>query len=58
MAPIIAVCAWPLIDDIGLKHGMSAETHDYVGECWKLIDEILNATLFLMIGFEIFCHDL
>ena len=53
-APIMAVCAGLLIGDIGTKHGMSAETRDYVDAFWKLIDEILNAVLFLMIGFEVF----
>ena len=50
----MAVCAGLLIGDIGAKHGMSAETRDYVDAFWKLIDEILNAVLFLMIGFEVF----
>ena len=53
-APIMAVCAGLLIGDIGARHGMSAETRDYVDAFWKLIDEILNAVLFLMIGFEVF----
>ncbi len=53
-APIMAVCAGLLIGDIGTKHGMSAETRKYVEAFWKLIDEILNAVLFLMIGFEVF----
>jgi CPA1 family monovalent cation:H+ antiporter len=53
-APIMAVCAGLLIGDIGAKHGMSAQTRDYVDAFWKLIDEILNAVLFLMIGFEVF----
>lgn len=53
-APIMAVCAGLLIGDIGAKHGMSEETRNYVDAFWKLIDEILNAVLFLMIGFEVF----
>ena len=53
-APIMAVCAGLLIGDIGAKSGMSAQTRDYVDAFWKLIDEILNAVLFLMIGFEVF----
>ncbi|MDO6727432.1 sodium:proton antiporter [Cognatishimia sp. 1_MG-2023] len=53
-APIMAVCAGLLIGDIGAKHGMSQETRMYVDAFWKLIDEILNAVLFLMIGFEVF----
>jgi CPA1 family monovalent cation:H+ antiporter len=53
-APIMAVCAGLLIGDIGTQHAMSDETQDYVHAFWKLIDEILNAVLFLMIGFEVF----
>lgn len=53
-APIMAVCAGLLIGDIGTKHGMSAETRKYVDAFWELIDEILNAVLFLLIGFEVF----
>ena len=53
-APIMAVCAGLLIGEIGTKHGMSEETRKYVEAFWKLVDEILNAVLFLMIGFEVF----
>jgi CPA1 family monovalent cation:H+ antiporter len=53
-APIMAVVAGLLIGDVGAKHGMSAATRDYVDTFWKLIDEILNAVLFLLIGFEVF----
>lgn len=53
-APIMAVCAGLLIGDIGAKHGMSEETRQYVEAFWKMIDEILNAVLFLLIGFEVF----
>ncbi len=53
-APIMAVCAGLLIGDVGAKRGMSDETRRYVDAFWKLIDEILNAVLFLMIGFEVF----
>jgi CPA1 family monovalent cation:H+ antiporter len=53
-APIMAVCAGLLIGDVGTKYGMSAEKRQYVDAFWKLIDEILNAVLFLMIGVEVF----
>lgn len=53
-APIMAVCAGLLIGDVGAKYGMSVETRKYVDAFWKLIDEILNAVLFLMIGVEVF----
>lgn len=53
-APIAAVCAGLLIGDIGAKHGMSAQTREYVDAFWKMIDEILNSVLFLLIGIEVF----
>ena len=53
-APIMAVCAGLLIGDVGAKYGMSDETRQYVDAFWKLIDEILNAVLFLLIGVEVF----
>ena len=53
-APIMAVVSGLFIGDVGMKHGMSEETRKYVDAFWKLIDEILNAVLFLMIGFEVF----
>ncbi len=53
-APIMAVSAGLLIGDVGTRYGMSEETRKYVDAFWKLIDEVLNAVLFLMIGFEVF----
>ncbi len=53
-APIMAVCAGLLIGDVGAAKGMSEITRRYVDSFWKLIDEILNAVLFLLIGFEVF----
>lgn len=53
-APIMAVCAGLLIGDIGTRDGMSAQTAQYVDAFWKMVDEILNAVLFLLIGVEVF----
>ena len=53
-APIMAVCAGLLIGDVGTSQGMSEQTRRYVAGFWELIDEILNAVLFLLIGFEVF----
>lgn len=53
-APIMAVVAGLFIGDVGMAHGMSEETRKYVDAFWKMIDEILNAVLFLLIGFEVF----
>jgi Na+:H+ antiporter len=51
--PIMAVVAGLFIGDVGMKHGMSQQTREYLDAFWKLIDEILNAVLFLMIGIEV-----
>ena len=53
-AQIMAVCAGLLIGDVGTAKGMSEQTRTYVAGFWELIDEILNAVLFLLIGFEVF----
>ena len=53
-APIMAVVAGLLIGGVGAKYGMSEETRNYVDSFWELIDEVLNAVLFLMIGVEVF----
>ncbi len=53
-APIMAVTAGLLIGDVGTKYGMTEETRRYVSAFWHMVDEILNAVLFLMIGFEVF----
>lgn len=52
--PIMAVVAGLFIGDVGVKYGMSAETRKYLDSFWELIDEILNAVLFLLIGIEVF----
>ncbi|WP_095589185.1 cation:proton antiporter [Actibacterium ureilyticum] len=53
-APIMAVVAGLMIGHVGMKYGMSEVTRDYVDAFWKLVDEILNAVLFLLIGIEVF----
>ncbi len=53
-APIMAVVAGLLIGHVGKRDGMSELTRRYVEGFWMLIDEILNAVLFLMIGVEVF----
>jgi Na+:H+ antiporter len=36
----------------GMRKAMSDVTRDYLKKFWELIDEILNAVLFILIGFE------
>ncbi|ABV93876.1 hypothetical protein Dshi_2140 [Dinoroseobacter shibae DFL 12 = DSM 16493] len=53
-APIMAVVAGLMIGEVLSEHRMSELTRTQVDMFWHLIDQILNAILFLMIGFEIF----
>lgn len=51
--PLTMVAAGIIIGNFGKKTAMSATTKDYLNKFWELIDEILNAILFLFIGFEL-----
>lgn len=51
--PLTMVAAGLLIGNYGKKVAMSPLTKDYLTKFWELIDEILNALLFLFIGFEL-----
>jgi len=50
--PVAMAVAGLLIGNAGVAHAMSDTTRDYVLKFWALIDEILNAILFLLIGLE------
>ncbi|MTH80279.1 cation:proton antiporter [Paracoccus aestuariivivens] len=52
--PIMAVIAGLFIGDVGKKFGMGAITQEYLDKFWEIIDEMLNAVLFLLIGVEVF----
>lgn len=51
--PLTMVAAGIIIGNYGKRTAMSAETKDYLNKFWELIDEIMNAVLFLFIGFEL-----
>ncbi len=52
--PLTMVAAGLIIGNFGRKKTlMSPITKDYLDKFWELIDEILNAILFLFIGFEL-----
>lgn len=51
--PIATVAAGLLIGYRAPKDAMSERTERYVSALWTLIDEILNAVLFLLIGLEV-----
>lgn len=52
-APIAAVAAGLLIGNHGRAFAMSDTTRQHLDTFWELIDEILNAVLFLLIGLEV-----
>ena len=54
--PLAMVVAGLFIGNRGRNFGMSIQSKKHIYEFWELIDEILNAVLFLLIGFEIFGH--
>ncbi|MBL0218802.1 MAG: sodium:proton antiporter [Myxococcales bacterium] len=51
-APIAVVVAGVVVGNQGRRLAMSDETRHHVDLFWELIDEILNAVLFLMLGLE------
>jgi CPA1 family monovalent cation:H+ antiporter len=51
--PIAMVVAGLLIGNHGRVMAMSASTREHIDTFWELIDEILNAVLFLLIGLEV-----
>ncbi len=51
--PIAVVAAGLLMGDLGLSMAKSETAYRYVRSFWTLIDEILNALLFLLLGFEL-----
>ena len=50
--PLAMVVAGIIIGNKGEREAMSETTKDYLNKFWELIDEMLNALLFLLIGFE------
>ncbi|MGJ8678054.1 MAG: cation:proton antiporter [Akkermansiaceae bacterium] len=55
--PLAMVIAGLMIGNHGRENAMSERTRMQIDTFWELIDEILNAILFLLIGLEIFVLD-
>jgi CPA1 family monovalent cation:H+ antiporter len=51
--PLAMAVAGLLIGNFGVSYAMSDVTRDYVIKFWELIDDLLNAVLFLLIGLEV-----
>lgn len=52
-APLAMVAAGLFMGNFSSSFKMKSETQDYLIKFWELIDEIMNAVLFLFIGFEL-----
>lgn len=51
--PIAVVVAGLLIGNHGRRFAMSDKTREHLDTFWELVDEILNAVLFVLIGLEV-----
>lgn len=51
--PLAMVAAGLVVGNYGRNNAMSAVSRDYLDKFWELNDEVLNAILFLFIGFEL-----
>jgi len=51
--PLAMVVAGLITGNKSRKDGMSETSRDYIDKFWEMIDEFLNALLFLLIGFEL-----
>ena len=51
--PIAMVISGVFIGNTGRQFAMSETTREHVTSFWHMIDEILNAALFVLIGFEV-----
>lgn len=51
--PLAMVVSGLITGNHGKKYGMSDITSEYIDKFWELIDEILNALLFVLIGLEL-----
>ena len=50
--PLAMVAAGILIGNLGRRKAMSDVTREHVDQFWELLDAMLNAVLFVLIGFE------
>jgi sodium/proton antiporter, CPA1 family (TC 2.A.36) len=50
--PVAMAVAGLIMGNQGVRYAMSETARDYVVKFWQVIDEILNAVLFLLIGLE------
>lgn len=51
--PLAMVASGLFIGNTGHRGAMSDETADYINKFWEMLDEVLNAILFVLIGLEL-----
>jgi CPA1 family monovalent cation:H+ antiporter len=51
--PLSVVAAGLIVGSRGRRYAMSDESEQYLSAVWTLIDQILNAVLFMLIGLEV-----
>lgn len=51
--PLAMVVAGLFVGDHAREHAMSRQTEDYIDKFWELMDSILNALLFVLMGLEL-----
>lgn len=56
-APIAVVVAGLMMGSLGRTYAMSPLTQERIDMFWELLDEVLNAVLFLIIGLEVILLD-
>jgi len=52
-SPLAMVTCGLIIGNYGKYFAMSTQSKDYLDKFWEMLDEILNAILFLLMGFEL-----
>jgi CPA1 family monovalent cation:H+ antiporter len=50
--PVAVVIAGLIIGSIGKRYAVSARTHDYLSKFWGLVDALLNALLYFLVGLQ------
>jgi CPA1 family monovalent cation:H+ antiporter len=51
--PLAMAVAGLLVGNYGVSYAMSDVTRDYLVKFWEIVDDLLNAILFLLIGLEV-----
>ncbi len=55
--PLAMVVAGLFVGDHAREHAMSRQTEDYIDKFWELLDSMLNALLFVLMGLEVLLID-